>query len=76
MERVPRFEIYQREDDDYGWRLRAANGQIIAVSGEGYSSYANALRAVGTVQRTVVMIADASLARATAAAAERAEDTD
>ena len=30
-----KFQIYRREDGDYGWRLRDGNSQIIAVSGEG-----------------------------------------
>ena len=29
------FEFYIGEDDEYRWRLRAPNGEIIA-SGEGY----------------------------------------
>ena len=32
------FEIFQDRADEYRWRLRAANGQIIATSGEGYTS--------------------------------------
>ena len=30
-----KFQIYRREDGDYGWRLRDGNSQVIAVSGEG-----------------------------------------
>lgn len=31
---------------EYGWRLRAANGQIIAIGGEGFTRRADAHRAV------------------------------
>jgi uncharacterized protein YegP (UPF0339 family) len=29
-------EIYKREDKDWGWRLVASNGNIMADSAEGY----------------------------------------
>jgi uncharacterized protein YegP (UPF0339 family) len=32
----PQFEITKDTAGEYRWRLRAPNGQIIAVSGEGY----------------------------------------
>ena len=32
----PQFEMYKDTANEYRWRLRAPNGQIIAVSGEGY----------------------------------------
>lgn len=32
------LEIYRRKDDDWAWRLKAANGRIVAVSGEGYKN--------------------------------------
>ena len=35
------FELYLDESLEYRWRLRAANGQVIAVSGEGYKDIAD-----------------------------------
>lgn len=50
------FEIYPhtREDGEhqkhptgeYGWRLRAANGAIVAVAGEGFTRREDANRAI------------------------------
>lgn len=34
---TPRFETFEGKDGDFWWRFRAANGQIMAGSGEGYS---------------------------------------
>ena len=31
-----KFEIYRDESGEWRWRLKAVNGLIIAVSGEGY----------------------------------------
>ncbi|MFB6269377.1 MAG: YegP family protein [Halobacterium sp.] len=36
------FDVYEDDAGDYRWRLRAANGNIIADSGEGYSSRSGA----------------------------------
>ena len=44
------FEIYQAPDG-WRWRLRAANGRIIADGGEAYSSRAGAVRAVNRVKQ-------------------------
>jgi uncharacterized protein YegP (UPF0339 family) len=37
---VTEFEIYKDQDNpqDFRWRLRANNGEIIADSGEGYNA--------------------------------------
>lgn len=33
------FEVYRREDGKWAWRLRAANGEIIATDGgQGYEN--------------------------------------
>jgi uncharacterized protein len=34
---MTKFEVYQSKDDNYRWRLKAANGEIVAVS-EGYTT--------------------------------------
>lgn len=49
---MPEFEIYQSEEDEkFYWRLKAVNGQIVAIGGEGYETEAGAHRAMGTVKR-------------------------
>ena len=40
-----RFEVYADQSAKWRWRLIAANGKIIADSGEGYASEYNAVRA-------------------------------
>jgi len=40
-----RFEIYKDQSSKWRWRMVAANGKIIADSGEGYASEYNAVRA-------------------------------
>lgn len=44
------FEIYQTYNE-WRWRLRAGNNEIIA-SGEGYTSRANCLHAINLVMST------------------------
>jgi hypothetical protein len=41
----------------YGWRFRAANGQITAVGGEGFTTKADAERAIRNFCATVVDVA-------------------
>lgn len=53
--RRARFEVYDADDqrvDSWRWRLVAANGEIVA-SGEGFTSQADARRAVRAVRRAV-----------------------
>ncbi len=47
--RRPVVEKYEDKGGKWRWRLKAANGQIIATSGEGYNSKFNADRAIDTV---------------------------
>ncbi|HVV83773.1 MAG TPA: YegP family protein, partial [Kofleriaceae bacterium] len=44
------FEIYET-NGQFGWRLQANNGQIIAVSGESYTTKANAQKGLKAVTR-------------------------
>lgn len=65
------FEVYpqrsERPDDapdwvkgeltgEYGWRFRAANGQISAVGGEGFASRAGANEAIHNLLRAVTEV--------------------
>ncbi len=45
MSRSPRFEVYPAQD---GWRLRAANGRIVAT-GEAHTRKADAERAAANL---------------------------
>ena len=45
----PQFQIYQGEDDQFYFRLRAANGEIILVS-EGYVSESGCRNGVASVK--------------------------
>ncbi|QPV61644.1 DUF1508 domain-containing protein [Halosimplex litoreum] len=45
------FEVYRDSADEWRWRLVASNGNIIADSGEGYSSKQGAKRGIDSVKR-------------------------
>ena len=46
-----KFEYYQSsKDSNWYWRLKSGNGQIMADSGEGYSSKQACERAIATVK--------------------------
>ena len=49
-EKNPKFEIYQDKADEYRFRLKAGNGQVIAVS-EGYTTLANCKNGVESVKK-------------------------
>ena len=44
------FQVYRDEGDEWRWRLVAGNGQIIAVSGEGYRERRDCLHGVELVK--------------------------
>lgn len=44
------FELYKDKADEYRWRLRHQNGQIIADSGEGYTSKSGATNGIDSVK--------------------------
>lgn len=48
----PTFEVYRDSAGEWRWRLLATNGNIIADSGEGYSSKQGARRGIDSVKRT------------------------
>ncbi|MBR1930036.1 MAG: YegP family protein [Lachnospiraceae bacterium] len=49
-EKNPKFEIYVDKAGEFRFRLKATNGQIIAVS-EGYTTLANCEKGVASVQK-------------------------
>ncbi len=52
MPSEPTFEVYEDSAGEWRWRLVAVNGNIIADSGEGYSSKQGATRGIESVRRT------------------------
>ena len=49
--RTLKFEIYQDAKQEYRWRLKATNSQIIATSGEGYTAKSNCRHAIDVIKR-------------------------
>lgn len=47
---MARFVIYRDLKNEYRWRLKANNGEIIAVSGEGYTQKHNAVSSMNLVK--------------------------
>ena len=45
-----KFEIYKGKIGDFYWRLTQTNGQIIADSGEGYTTKVNAIHGINSVK--------------------------
>jgi uncharacterized protein YegP (UPF0339 family) len=45
------FEIYQDSRKEYRWRLKAANGQVIATSGQGYKAKADCRHGIEVIQK-------------------------
>ena len=52
------FEIYQDKAGEWRWRLRASNGNLLAVTEEGYVSKENVIRALDSVRRNVAEATD------------------
>lgn len=51
IESLGRFEIFRDRAEEWRWRLVHRNGNIIATSGEGYTSRQNALKGMRSVMR-------------------------
>jgi len=49
-ERGLTFELYKDAKEEFRWRLKAGNGQIIATSGQGYKDKRDCHRAVEVIQ--------------------------
>lgn len=49
-----RFELYQDRGDEWRWRLRHRNGNVIADSGEGYTRKHNAKKGLQSVRRNAL----------------------
>lgn len=47
-----KFEVYQDRRGEFRWRLKHANGNILATSSEGYKSKDSALRCIENVRNS------------------------
>lgn len=45
-----KYEYYKDKRGEWRWRLKAVNGQTIAVSGEGYVNKSDALHGIDLVK--------------------------
>jgi len=45
----PKFEVYKDSKEEYRFRLKAPNGEVIAVS-EGYTTKANCMNGIESVR--------------------------
>ena len=50
VEKNPKFEVYEDKAGEFRFRLKATNGQIIAV-GEGYKKKASCLNGIDSIRR-------------------------
>ena len=48
---LARFEVFRDKRDEWRWRLRHRNGNVIATSGEGYTRKHNAQKGLRSVMR-------------------------
>jgi len=48
---MAKFQIFRRADAKYGWRLKSANGRIIATAGEGFKRKRDAKHGIEAVKR-------------------------
>ena len=53
VEKHPKFEVYTDKGGEFRFRLKATNGQIIAVS-EGYKAMASCLNGIESVKKNAV----------------------
>ncbi|MBK8628762.1 MAG: DUF1508 domain-containing protein [Sphingomonadales bacterium] len=44
------FELYKDRQGEFRWRLRHANGNILATSSEGYKARASAVKCIDAVK--------------------------
>ena len=53
VKKHPKFEVYTDKSGEFRFRLKATNGQIIAVS-EGYKKLASCMNGIESVKKNVV----------------------
>jgi uncharacterized protein YegP (UPF0339 family) len=47
------FEVYEDKSKEFRWRLKASNGQVVAVSSEGYTARAGCEAAIDNIKKNV-----------------------
>ena len=52
-EKHPKFEVYTDKAGEFRFRLKATNGQVIAIS-EGYTTHASCINGVESVKKNAV----------------------
>lgn len=53
--RTPTFSFYKDKAGEWRWRAKAANGKVIADSGEGYKNFADCASALGLVRGSALI---------------------
>ena len=48
-----KFEIYKDKSGEFRWRLTHTNGQVIANSGEGYTTKVNVAKGISSLRENV-----------------------
>ncbi|HEX3813828.1 MAG TPA: DUF1508 domain-containing protein [Mycobacteriales bacterium] len=48
---MAKFEVYKDTRGEYRWRLKSANGQVIATGGEGYTNKSGVENGIQAVKR-------------------------
>ena len=51
MRLAAKFELFKGSNGEYRWRLKSANGQVIATSGESFSSKSGATNGIDAVKK-------------------------
>jgi uncharacterized protein len=52
--KAPKLEFYRDDIGDHRWRVRAANGRIVADSAEGYRKRADCDRGAGITAQAII----------------------
>ena len=66
------FEIFEDEAGEWRWRLRASNGELVAVSEQGFSSKSGVVRSLDVVRRNAAAAEGHTEADATEATTDAA----
>jgi uncharacterized protein YegP (UPF0339 family) len=48
-----KFEVYKDQSEEFRWRLIHTNGQVIANSGEGYTTKENVMGGINSLKENV-----------------------
>ncbi len=51
QDRKMTYEVYEDKKGEYRWRLKAANGNVLATPGDGYKRKADCLHGIDVIQK-------------------------